>query len=518
MEGSISMTEMALISVTDKSGIVELAAELNKRDIGLVASGGTAAAIKNAGLPVTEVEDITGFPSILDGRVKTLHPLIFGGVLGDIHKDEHVKAMEEYKISPFALVVCNFYDFRSASKEELALQKMIEKIDIGGPSMLRAAAKNHRSSLPLFDPGSYSELIADIDEHGSLGHIPTDKRVRYSARAFAYTADYEAMISNYFQSEISDENSLPETLNFSLKKRTDMRYGENPFQKAALYSRGDDIDWIQLQGKELSYNNYADLQSAREIVIPYEKNASVIIKHSNPCGFGFGNDQLSAYRAAVSTDPVSYFGGIVGFNYEVTEDTAEELKKSFLECIIAPSFSQGAKDLLAKKKNLRLLQYQDKCIRKDLELKVLDAGVLVQERDTLKQPVDEWETVTKVKPTEDDMEALVLGWDLVKHVKSNAIVFASSEKLLGVGAGQMSRVDSVKIAIRKASEAGLSLEGSILASDAFFPFADVVEQVRSLKIRGIIQPGGSIRDEEVIEACDKEGLFMIFTKQRHFRH
>ncbi|MCK5684097.1 bifunctional phosphoribosylaminoimidazolecarboxamide formyltransferase/IMP cyclohydrolase [bacterium] len=513
------MSERALISVTNKDGLEEFAAALHKRGIEIVASGGTATMIESVGIPVATVESITSYPSILGGRVKTLHPLIFGAVLGDTNNPDHLKDMKEYGMTPFSLLICNFYDFSSALKDKAGtLEKMIEKIDVGGPSMLRAAAKNYTSCIPLFNTDQYKEIIKDIDDSGSLKSISPEKRLSYSAKAFRYSSDYENIIAGFFDNYLNTEDKLPEHLHYNLSKVTDMRYGENPFQKAALYSRGNEKEWTQLQGKELSYNNYADLQSAREIVLNYDRPAVSIIKHSNPCGFGLDKNQTEAYKKAVTTDPVSYFGGIVGFNTEVNEESALELKKSFLECIIAPSFSEKAREILKKKKNLRLLTFQGREIRPDLELKVLDVGILVQERDVSGLNEDNWECVTNTKFNEEDRDALRIGWDLVKHVKSNAIVFASAEKLLGVGAGQMSRVDSVKIAMRKSREAKLSLKDSILASDAFFPFSDVIDLVKKEKIRGIIQPGGSVRDQEVIDACNEENIFMVFTHQRHFRH
>ncbi len=513
------MSERVLFSVTDKSGVVEFAQGLHKRGLEIVASGGTAAAISAAGIPVISVEAITSYPSILDGRVKTLHPLIFGGILGDIHNDKHLTEMKHYDIRPFALVVCNFYDFSSALRSgDGKPETMIEKIDVGGPSMLRAAAKNHAACIPVFSSGQYDDLLSQIDRFGSLSAIPDDLRLRYSALAFRYSADYEAAISEFFETFLTPEDGLPDRLNLRLVKATDMRYGENPFQKAALYRRGGETTWEQLHGKELSYNNYADIQSAREIVLTYDEPAVSIIKHSNPCGFGLADSADNAYLKAVTTDPVSYYGGIVGFNREVDDRCAGELAKSFLECIIAPSYSAGALEILQKKKNLRLLRYADSEIRPGLEYKALDVGILVQERDTGMGSESGLECVTAIRPDESDLPALRIGWDLVRHVKSNAIVFASADRLLGVGAGQMSRVDSVKIAIRKSKEAGLDLKGSILASDAFFPFPDVVDLIRELGVRGIIQPGGSIRDQEVIDACNEHKLFMLFTHHRHFRH
>jgi phosphoribosylaminoimidazolecarboxamide formyltransferase / IMP cyclohydrolase len=512
----------ALISVTDKTGLDSFCRDLNELGIDIVASGGTAEFIKNLGISVKAVEEITGYPSILDGRVKTLHPLIFGGILGDINKASHIAEMEKFGIEAFDLVVCNFYDFASVlAEEKLDPESGIHKIDVGGPSMLRAAAKNFLSSLPIFDPADYEQLIEQIKTYGSIKAISKDDRLRWSAKAFAYSARYEALIANYFQKIVQTaDTALPEYLFIPLQQAELMRYGENPFQKAALYQsdKNQKDQWKIHQGKQLSYNNYIDIQAAKDIVSQFDENASVIIKHTNPCGFSLGKNPTDAYAGAVKTDPVSYFGGIVGFNKTVDLECAQELKKSFLECIIAPDYTEEALESLAKKKNLRILSYKPDNQESLFDIRTLDMGYLIQEKDLMPDDEKDWQTVTDQKPEAKDWSAIRLSWKLVKYVKSNAIVFANDKMLLGVGGGQMSRIDSVKIAIQKAADAGLSLEGSVLASDAFFPFRDGIDIIQKYGVKGLIQPGGSIRDQEVIDACNEHKLFMIFTGKRHFRH
>jgi len=512
----------ALISVTDKSGLDSFCLGLNKLGIDIIASGGTADYIKSLDIPVKAVEEITGYPSILDGRVKTLHPLIFGGILGDTRNADHLTEMKKYDIATFEIVCCNFYDFASVIAEKsLDPESGIHKIDVGGPSMLRAAAKNFRNSLPIFDPADYEVLLEQIKSHGSVKAIPEKERLQWSAKAFAYSARYDALIANYFQKVTEkDKAELPDHLFIPLKQAEQMRYGENPFQKAALYQsdKKQSAHWKLHQGKQLSYNNYIDIQAAKDIVAQFDEAASVIIKHTNPCGFALGESPAEAYTGAIKTDPVSYFGGIVGFNKIVDGVCAQELKKSFLECIIAPEYTDEALALLASKKNLRLLSYSAAVPEPLFDIRTLDVGYLLQEKDLAPDEEKEWQTVTAKSPESNDWPAIWLGWKLVKFVKSNAIVFANGKMLLGVGGGQMSRIDSVKIAIQKAFDAGLSLEGSVLASDAFFPFRDSIDIIQKYGVKGIIQPGGSIRDKELIDACNEHNLFMIFTGKRHFRH
>ena len=505
----------ALLSVWDKSEIVELGQFLANQNIEILSTGGTQKVLEKSGLQVTGIGDITGSGSVMDGRVKTLHPKIYGGILADRDKHQHMNDLKVLGGLEIDLVVVNFYPFvQEAVEKNLDFKKAIEFIDIGGPSMLRAAAKNYHSVLPLCDPEKYTEFMEIFKD--TDGDIPLKFRKKSAAAIFTITSAYESAICKYFT---NDEEKLPDTINLNLNKSADLRYGENPHQDAAFYlTAGKSTAWHQHQGKTLSYNNYADMESAYNIPLEFKETACAIIKHANPCGFGLGENSKEAYLRAVSTDPVSYFGGIVGFNREVDAETAEELIQPFLECIIAPSFDAAALEILKRKKNLRTISVGEVGLQDNYFIKSVAGGYLYQQKDTQQGELDKLEIVTQTIPKDSDYKALQLGWKIVRNVKSNAIVFANSNQLLGVGAGQMSRIDSVKIAVQKVSETGLNLQGAIMASDAFFPFSDSLEIAASAGISAIIQPGGSINDKDVIAKADELGIAMVLTGIRHFLH
>jgi len=505
----------ALLSVWNKDGIVELGKFLSQEGVEIVSTGGTQKALVAAGLSVIPIGDITGSGAIMDGRVKTLNPKVFGGILADRENVSHIADLQSIGGLEIDLVVVNFYPFvKEAVDKKLDFKDAIEFIDIGGPSMVRAAAKNYHSVLPLCNPDTYTEFMDIFDKNS--GNIPLEFRKKSAKAVFAMTSAYESAIYTYFN---KNEEGLEESVLINLKKSVDLRYGENPHQEAAFYLPNDTSpSWHQYQGKILSYNNYADMESAFNIPTEFSETACAIIKHANPCGFGLGDNPKEAYLRAVSTDPVSYFGGIVGFNREVDTDTAKELVQPFLECIIAPSFSDTALDILKKKKNLRLIRAENEGFKNKYSIKSAAGGYLYQIKDNQQDELENLKTVTQLEPTESELKALRLGWKLVRNVKSNAIVYANSEQLLGVGAGQMSRIDSVKIAVQKVAEAGLNLKGAIMASDAFFPFSDSVEIASKVGISAIIQPGGSIKDEDVIKKSDELGIAMVFTGIRHFLH
>jgi len=504
----------ALLSVWDKDGIVELATFLSEQNIEILSTGGTKKALEECGLDITSISHLTGSGSVMDGRVKTLHPKVFGGILADRSNPNHLQDLEHLHGLEIDLVVVNFYPFvKEAVEKKLSFKKAIEFIDIGGPSMIRSAAKNYHSVLPLCDKASYSEFQVILKKNN--GSIPMNFRKKMATKVFSMTLEYESAIYDYFN-EADDD--FPEKININLEKSLDLRYGENPHQKASFYvDPNKKVNWNQYQGKKLSYNNFTDMESAYLISNNFKSPACAIIKHSNPCGFGVDDDLKSAFLRAVSADPISYFGGIVGFNNEVDRDVAIELQKPFLECIIAPSFSSDALEILEKKKNLRLISIKNDNSH-NMSIKSVAGGYLLQEKDFYQFNIDELRIVTDKKPLKKEMKAMDLGWQLVRYVKSNAIVFANENQLLSVGAGQMSRIDSVKIAINKMADNGLDLQGSIMASDAFFPFPDCVEMAAGVGIKSIIQPGGSIKDEEVIKTANKLGVAMGFTGFRHFLH
>jgi len=513
----------ALISVTDKKGIVDFARELQTYGVEILSTGGTAAQLRKNEIAVTDVSDYTGFPEMMDGRLKTLHPKIHGGLLALRDNEEHVKSAEKHGIDMIDMVVINLYRFEdTVAKEGCTLENAIENIDIGGPAMLRAAAKNYRFVTVVTDPADYSKILQEMKKHG--GKISEDTNFTFATRAFQLTARYDAAISNYLGTLTPEgKKEFPETYTMQFTKSQDLRYGENPHQKAAFY-REKDISFPsvsnarQLQGKKLSYNNIMDSDAAWQMASDFELPTAVIMKHSNPCGAATSSDNiLEAYKKAMETDPVSAFGGIVAFNRRVDKKTAEEIAKIFLEVVIAPTFDKDAIDILGTKKNMRVLEIPSFTIvgHADYDYRRVVGGLLVQERDHIGENIKTAQVATERTPTEEEYQALDFAWHVVKHVKSNAIVFATKDQLVGVGAGQMSRVDSVRIAQMKAN---LPTEGTVLASDAFFPFRDGVDMAAEAGVTAIIQPGGSIRDEETIKAADEHGIAMIFTGKRHFRH
>jgi phosphoribosylaminoimidazolecarboxamide formyltransferase/IMP cyclohydrolase len=510
----MSKIQRALISVSDKTGLVELAAELHRRGVEIVSTGGTARELKAAGIPVVEISEFTGFPEMMDGRVKTLHPKVHGGLLYLRGNAAHEAAAAKHGIKPIDLVVVNLYPFEQTPS--------IENIDIGGPSMLRSAAKNHASVTVVVDPADYPAVLKDIAEHD--GGTCEKFRSKLAVKVFETTSRYDAAIAAFLHAERMKAKgvsaALPETLRLSLKKAQDLRYGENPHQQAALYGEFEK-HFEQLHGKELSYNNILDLTAAAELVAEFEDPTAAILKHTNPCGVGSASKLAAAWDLAYETDRQAPFGGIIAVNRPLDGTTAEAIAEIFSEVIIAPAFEPVALTVLQKKKNLRLVR-QLSAVNDSLAVRSVPGGVLVQERDRRLVSAAELKVVTRRAPTQAERHALLFAWRVVKHVKSNAIVFATADgqtaRTLGIGAGQMSRVDSSKIAVWKAKEAGLSLTGSAVASDAFFPFADGVIAAAEAGATAVIQPGGSVRDAEVIAAADERGLAMVFTGIRHFRH
>lgn len=521
----------AIISVTDKSGIVEFAKELSAQGVEIISTGGTAEMIKNAGVTVIPIQSFTGFPEMLDGRLKTLHPKIHGGILGIRENPTHQKEMEKNGILPIDMVVVNLYAFEDTIARGCTLEEAIENIDIGGPTMIRAAAKNHNDVAVVVDPADYAGILNEMKE--KKGSLSKQTRFRLAKKVYQLTARYDAAISNYLGAvaevpELETAQKFPETFTEQFEKVQDLRYGENPHQAAAFYrkkvkGRAGLADAKKLQGKELSYNNILDLNAAINIAAEFHEPAAVIIKHNNPCGTAMSkNGILPAYLKAYECDKTSAFGGIVGFNRPVTKEVAETLTQIFLEAVIAPSFSEDALKVFASKKNLRVLEFGDlkpgslNLGARDYDIKRVSGGVLVQSLDI--ESAADLKAVTKRGPNEKELEDLLFAWNVCKHVKSNAIIFAKDTRTIGIGAGQMSRIDSTKIAVMKAGDAGLEVKGSVLASDAFFPFRDNVDLASEQGITAIIQPGGSIKDEEVIKAADEHGIAMVFTGIRHFRH
>ncbi|QJW44508.1 bifunctional phosphoribosylaminoimidazolecarboxamide formyltransferase/IMP cyclohydrolase [bacterium BFN5] len=509
----------ALISVSDKTGIIEFAQKLHSFGIEIISTGGTMKTLREAGIPVTYVSDVTGFPEIMDGRVKTLNPYIHGGILAIRDNEAHVAAMQQHHIKGIDMVVVNLYPFRQTiAKPDVTLADAIENIDIGGPAMIRAAAKNFNYVSVVVNPQRYAEIIRQLEENGSIA----DRfRMALAQEAYNHTSEYDAYISQYLSGQLG-EGVFPQNMHLVLEKVQDLRYGENPHQQAAFYREkyyaGPGIaNAQQLHGKELSFNNIADIEAAFAIVTEFEQPAVTIIKHTNPCGTGIGETIAAAYHKAYQADPVSAFGGIVALNRIVDQDTAEQISSIFIEAVVAPGYDQAALSILTQKKNIRLLtiDMQSAANMNGLDVKKVSGGMLVQSLDQAEVSECELKVVSKRQPTADEMKQLLFAWRIVKHVKSNAIVVAGENQTYGVGAGQMNRVGSAQIAL---SQAGVKAKGAVLASDAFFPFRDTVDTAADAGITAIIQPGGSVKDEESIAAANEHGIVMVFTGMRHFKH
>jgi phosphoribosylaminoimidazolecarboxamide formyltransferase/IMP cyclohydrolase len=569
----------ALISVSDKEGIAEFAKTLAGFGVEIISTGGTARFLRETGLTIKDVSEVTGFPEMMDGRVKTLHPKIHGAFLALRDNDEHVAAMDEHNIEPIDLVVVNLYPFEATiENEDVTINEAVEQIDIGGPAMIRSSAKNWRDVLVVTDARLYETVVEELNE--TNGSISLETRQTFAALAFTHTANYDSIISDYLIEQLSDEafdfietfhphaddfnvtiydeterlfgddddNEFPvdeseeETVDFSqngqnifeeekfpaeidleLNKLSDLRYGENPHQKAALYETffgGRIANAEQLHGKEMSFNNYVDADAAWNLISEFDSAAAAcaIIKHTNPSGVGVGATNLEAYRRALETDPISAFGGIVAFNRTVDAETANAVNEIFTEVILAPDFDEESLEIFSEKKNLRVLRVSRLEQNGSLEYKQISGGILVQDRDEKIITAADLKIVSKKQPTEAEIRALLFAWKVCKHVKSNAIVFANEFQTVGVGAGQMNRVDSVRIAAMRAEKTALELKNTVLASDAFFPFRDNVDEAAKFGISAIIQPGGSVKDEEVIKAADENDLAMVFTGVRHFKH
>ena len=519
------MIKRALLSVSDKAGLTDFGRGLAAHGVELISTGGTAKLLREAGLVVTEVADHTGFPEMLDGRVKTLHPKVHGGILARRDLPEHMDALARSGIPTIDLVVVNLYPFaQTIARPDATLADAIEMIDIGGPAMVRSAAKNWSHVAVVTDPADYEPLLKEMGATG--GAIGAETRFRLARKAFSHTAAYDGAISNYLtalDASGTRREEFPERLNFQLELEQMLRYGENPHQRAAFYRdrtppAGSLARYTQVQGKELSYNNIADADAAWECVKTFTDAACVIVKHANPCGVAIGETLEVAYRKAFATDPTSAFGGIIAFNRALDETVARAVCEQFVEVVIAPEAAPAALAELARKANVRVLTVPSGTQANALDWKRVGGGVLVQTPDVLNVAPGDVRVVTKRAPTKEELADLMFAWRVAKFVKSNAIVFCGSGRTLGVGAGQMSRVDSARIASIKASNAGLTLDGSVVASDAFFPFRDGVDVVAQAGAKAIIQPGGSMRDSEVIEAADEQGIAMVFTGVRHFRH
>ena len=520
------MIKQALISVSDKTGVLDLARALAALGVNILSTGGTARLLADNGIAVTEVADYTGFPEMLDGRVKTLHPKIHGGILARRDFPDHAAALDAHAIPTIDMVVVNLYPFvQTVSRADCSLEDAIENIDIGGPAMLRSSAKNHKDVVVLCDPADYAPVLDALRTDGDVDY-PT--RFALAKKVFAHTAQYDGSITNYFTSLGADHqhatrSSYPATLNLHYEKVQEMRYGENPHQSAAFYRdlrapAGALANYRQLQGKELSYNNIADADAAWECVKTFSDTACVIIKHANPCGVAVGASVLEAYSKAFQTDPTSAFGGIIAFNHELDANAAEAVAKQFVEVLIAPAFSEAALRILAAKQNVRLLEIPLGTGLNVHDFKRVGGGLLVQGPDAKNVQLAELKVVSKKQPTPQQLQDMMFAWRVAKFVKSNAIVFCANGMTMGVGAGQMSRIDSARIAAIKAQNAGLSLVGTAVASDAFFPFRDGLDVVVEAGATCVIQPGGSMRDQEVIDAADEHGVVMMLTGTRHFRH
>ncbi len=539
--------QRALISVSDKTGIAEFAKSLAKFGVKIISTGGTAKTLRDAGLEVTEVSEITEFPEMMDGRVKTLHPKIHGALLALRDNEEHLAQMKTHNIEPIDLVVVNLYPFeQTVASEDVSLSEAVEQIDIGGPAMIRSASKNWRDVAVVTDAKLYEYILDELKKNG--GALSLETRQRLATLAYTRTASYDLSISSYLAKQLSGEDldflepfnplsnlmfietdadetpndsQLEEFVSIELAKVSDLRYGENPHQQAALYEtgmRGGIARAKQLHGKEMSFNNYVDAEAAWNLVCEFDELACAIIKHTNPSGVGIGESVEIAYRRALATDPISAFGGIVAFNQTVDAKVAESVNVIFTEVVLAPEFDAEALEIFKKKKNLRVLRVEKNEARNSLEYKQISGGFLVQNRDDLIITAKDLKVVSLKQPTDAEIRTLLFAWKVCKHVKSNAIVFANETQTVGVGAGQMNRVDSVRIAAMRAEKSKLKLKNTVLASDAFFPFRDNVDEAAKFGISAIVQPGGSVKDEEVIQAANENGLAMVFTGARHFKH
>jgi len=510
----------ALISVSDKAGLIDFVTALKLYGVEIISTGGTAKALREARIPVRDVAEITGFPEMMDGRIKTLHPRVHGALLALRNNPDHVAAMTEHGIEPIDLVVVNLYPFaQTIAKEGVTTTEAIEQIDIGGPAMIRSAAKNHADVTVVVSPDQYELVLAEMENNE--GATSFGLRRQLAAAAFSHTATYDALVANYFN-ERDHSAQLSQTRRLTLHKVIDLRYGENPHQTAALYAvdgpeppAGTLASAKLLSGKEMSFNNYVDAEAAWQFVCDFDDIACAIIKHTNPAGVALGGTVVEAYKKALATDPVSAFGGIVAFNRTVDADAAQEVTKIVTDIVIAPDYEQAAVEVLKTKKNLRVLQMGTTTRRSDIQYRQISGGMLVQTPDDYRVSEKDLKVVTEKQPTPEEIRALLFAWVVCKHTKSNAIVYAREGQTIGVGAGQMSRVDSVKIG---AMRANLPLEGSVLASDAFFPFRDGLDEAAKHGITAVIQPGGSLRDAEVIAAANELGLAMVFTGIRHFKH
>nr|MBF0683975.1 bifunctional phosphoribosylaminoimidazolecarboxamide formyltransferase/IMP cyclohydrolase [Pseudomonas sp.] len=525
--------QRALISVSDKAGVLDFARALAARGVELLSTGGTAKLLAEGGLAVQEVADYTGSPEILDGRVKTLHPKVHGGLLARRDLPEHMQTIEAHGIGRIDLLVVNLYPFGQATaRPDCTFEDAVENIDIGGPAMLRAAAKNHGTQAGgvtvVIDPADYARVLEEMDAHGTPSY---ELRLQLAAKVYAHTAAYDGAIANYLtaltnapaQKDVPAREQWPSVLTVQMHRQQTMRYGENPHQTAAFYTdaaagSGLLANYRQLQGKELSFNNIADADAAWECVRTFDSPACVIVKHANPCGVAIGANALEAYQKAFKTDPTSAFGGIIAFNRPVDAATAQAISQQFVEVLLAPAYDGGALEVFGAKKNVRVLEVPQGNGTNPMDVKRVGGGWLVQQPDNLNLSLDNFKVVTDKQPTKQQMNDLLFAWKVAKYVKSNAIVFVADNMTMGVGAGQMSRIDSARIASIKAENAGLSLQGSAVASDAFFPFRDGLDVVADQGATCVIQPGGSVRDDEVIAAANERGLVMLFTGHRHFRH
>ena len=508
----------ALLSVYDKTGIVEFSKRLAEAGFGLISTGGThRTLVQEGGLPVKQVSEVTGSPEILEGRVKTLHPVIHAGLLARRDSPEHLAELAKHSIDPLDLVAVNLYPFvETVSKPDVTLADALENIDIGGPTMLRAAAKNFPSVTVVVDPSDYSWVAEKLAGSG----LTMDERRSLAAKAFHHVSVYDTAVAKYLTEATSEPENLPDSLTLSLTKITALRYGENPHQQGSLYAlagapKGGLAGAHQLHGRELSYNNLMDADAVWRTVCDFDEPTVAVVKHTNPCGLACHPDQVEAYRRAYEGDTVSAFGGIVGYNRTVTEAAAEAMGPVFYEVIVAPGYEPAALETLKKKRNLRILTVEKNQTSAAYDIRPINGGLLVQDPDTLHEDPDTWKTVSQRTPTEEEMRDLVFAWKAAKHIKSNAIVFAKDGTLVGMGAGQPNRVVSVHLSERTAGE---KARGSVLASDAFFPFPDNIELAAEAGVTAVVQPGGSIRDSEVMEAADHAGLAMVFTGVRHFRH